>query len=524
MIDDGTYAYQEEGSDENPFESVNFSKMRVGLRTMDDVLINLNANRKVNRNYANKTYVLNCIYRHDFTTLREISKYFYESNGIYYRLCRYMAFLYRYDWYVTPYIDDIDKEKEDKLLKDFSKVLLYLDKSSVKHICDNIALSIMREGAYYGILVDFGDRFALQDLPASYCRQRYFSGSDYVVELNLQFFDAYFSNPQYRIQVLKTFPKDIQKAYVLYKEGKLPGDYPGDRSCWVPLDPGTSVKISLNGQDFPPLAGVIPAIIDLDEAQGLDRQKTMQQLLKIIVQKLPLDKNGDLIFDVDEAKDIHNNAVEMLKRAIGVDVLTTFADIEKIDTKDANSNTTKDDLEKVERTVFNASGVSKNLFNADGNLAVTNSILVDESSMRDLPLQFSNMLSRIIAKFNRRNHYEFRVSILETTQFNYKEMAKLYKEQAQLGYSKMLPQVALGHSQSSILATLMFENNVLHLAEVMIPPMSSNTMTSKNLDNNNQTNQNKNQNNQTSSNGAGRPEKSDNEKSDKTIANRESQS
>jgi len=27
------------------------------------------------------------------------------------------------------------------------------------------------------------------------------------------------------------------------------------------------------------------------------------------VQKLPIDKNGDLIFDVDEAKDIHNNAV-----------------------------------------------------------------------------------------------------------------------------------------------------------------------------------------------------------------------
>jgi len=57
----------------------------------------------------------------------------------------------------------------------------------------------------------------------------------------------------------------------------------------------------------------------------------MQQLLKIIIQKLPLDKNGDLIFDVDEAKDIHNNAVQMLKRAVGADVLTTFADVEVAD-------------------------------------------------------------------------------------------------------------------------------------------------------------------------------------------------
>jgi len=27
-----------------------------------------------------------------------------------------------------------------------------------------------------------------------------------------------------------------------------------------------------------------------------------QQLLKIIIQKMPIDKNGDLVFDVDEAQ------------------------------------------------------------------------------------------------------------------------------------------------------------------------------------------------------------------------------
>jgi len=80
--------------------------------------------------------------------------------------------------------------------------------------------------------------------------------------------------------------------------------------------------------------------------------------LKIVIQKLPLDKNGDLIFDVDEAKDIHNNAVAMLKRAVGVDVLTTFADIDVADMRDTNSVTKADDLQKVERTVFNNSGIS----------------------------------------------------------------------------------------------------------------------------------------------------------------------
>jgi hypothetical protein len=45
-----------------------------------------------------------------------------------------------------------------------------------------------------------------------------------------------------------------------------------------------------------------------------------------------------------------------------------------------------------------------------------------------------------------------------------------------MGYNKTLPQIALGQSQSSILATINFENDVLHLAESMIPPMMSSTM------------------------------------------------
>ncbi len=374
--------------------------------------------------------------------------------------------------------------------------------------------------------MDFKDRFALQKLPATYCRSRYFCGTDPIVELNLQFFDAYFSNPQYRIQVLKMFPKDIQKAYVLYKQGKLKGDYPGDKSCWYMLDPSFAVKISLNDNDFPPLVGVIPSIIDLDAAQDLDRKKTLQQLLKIIIQKLPLDKNGDLIFDVDEARDIHNNAVAMLKRAVGVDVLTTFADIDVADLRDSNSVTKADDLEKVERTVYNNSGVSQNLFNAEGNIAVTNSILNDEASIRDLILRLNSLFNRIVSKFSKKNHV-FKFDLLETTQYNYKELAKMYKEQAQMGYNKTLPQVALGQSQSSVLATINFENDVLHLAESMIPPMMSSTMNSNVLRNQQTGGSGSNISGKSDSNsgeGAGRPEKEDSEKSDKTIANREAAS
>jgi len=38
------------------------------------------------------------------TEMRNISNFFYKTSGIYSRLCRYMAYLYKYDWFITPYI------------------------------------------------------------------------------------------------------------------------------------------------------------------------------------------------------------------------------------------------------------------------------------------------------------------------------------------------------------------------------------------------------------------------------------
>ena len=91
-----------------------------------------------------------------------------------------------------------------------------------------------------------------------------------------------------------------------------------------------------------------------------------------------------------------------------------------------------------------------------------------------------------------------------------------------MGYSKMLPQIALGHSQSEILNTAYFENEILHLSDIMIPPLLSSTLNAQDiLGKSNQSGSSKTQ-NSTESGEAGRPEKPDDQKSEKTIANRES--
>lgn len=515
-------------------EGTEFKKIKVGVKQLEDAVLNVSSLDEVvkGHQYGKKGYILKCLAEQNLTELRNISNFYYNLNGIYNRTCDYFAYLYRYDWYTMPEIYDADSVKEEKVLKDFSKLLQYLDNSYIKKICGDIALKVIIEGAYYGYVVPSAHGLILQDLPIGYCRSRYNVGGMPVVEFNMKYFDT-FRDPAYRMKVLKLFPEDFAKGYMLYKQGKLKPDFAGDNTgSWYLLDPESSVKFSCGPNDIPMFVKAIPSLIDLDAAQNLDRRRQMQQLVKILIQKLPLDKNGDLIFDVDEARDIHNNAVQMLSRTIGVDVLTTFADIESVNLSDKTTTTTSDELEKVERAVFNALGTSQNLFNTDGNMSLEKSILNDESSIRNLLFQFNIFFDRISRQRTNSKKYNFKFYMLETTQYNYKDLSKLYKEQTQLGYSKMLPQIALGHSQSFILNSVAFENEVLHLSEIMIPPLMSSTLNGEDIlggknKSGNQTTQ-KSTGSKTAAAGepksAGRPEKPDDQKSTKTIQNKESMS
>jgi hypothetical protein len=109
--------------------------------------------------------------------------------------------------------------------------------------------------------------------------------------------------------------------------------------------------------------------------------------------------------------------------------------------------------------------------------------------MWNLIQQFEKFLNVLLMPYNKSpKKVSYRAQILPTTIYNYKDLAKQYKEHTQLGYSKMLPQVALGQSQSAVLATAYFENDILDLVNVFIPPLMSSTMNAEvlNRDKNNE--------------------------------------
>lgn len=80
------------------YAPIDFSKIKVGLQTLDDAVINdVSIFKRIDPRLADKDSILRAISKNDLSTMRDISNFFYRVSGIYSRLCKYLAYMYRYD-------------------------------------------------------------------------------------------------------------------------------------------------------------------------------------------------------------------------------------------------------------------------------------------------------------------------------------------------------------------------------------------------------------------------------------------
>lgn len=474
----------------------------------------------------------------DIKAIRELSKWFAKTNGIYDRAVRYLSDIYRFDYLLYPNLD-LDSELSEKdnknVLKNFNKLLEHFDNSSIQLMARRWASTVCTEGAYYGYICDdVNDKLVIQDLPIDYCRSRFLYRGKPLIEFNVRYFDDITGDDLFRKRLLDLFPPEFKKAYNKYKNGLLPAETQGDQPGWILLDKQRAFKFNFGSSDadIPPFAYAIPALIELGEVQDLEKEKLLQQLQKILVQTFALDKNGQIPFTMGELQQLNQNAIDMVGDAVGVSVLSTVADVHLEDLSPQKATESEASVDAAENSAYNNLGISTNLFNTDGNLALEKSTITDESFVKPLLLQFEQFFNDYITwKFNKAKN-KFRMKMLTTTIFNYQELSSRYEALTKIGFSRFLPMVALGHTQKEVTSMARLEQEILDLNAIMLPPFSSNTMSSdtfnevRNIQKDEEaTGQNKNANpvvEADNSNEGGRPEKPDDQKSEKTIANQES--
>ena len=444
----------------------------------------LKEEKDLRRDFAKMTgeQIIKIIQGNNLADQRRLSEYFARTNGIYARAIRYLADIYRFDYIVYPNLDldiELNESTQKKTLKRFNEILEHFDASPIQSLSRKWAIQICLVGVYYGYIAeDINDRLVIQDLPVDFCRSRFMHRGKKVVEFNVKYFEKITKDEKYREQILNLFPEEIRVGYYKYLQGKLKAEVQGDEAGWIILDLNRAFKFNFYDNDIPPFLFVIPSLLNLAEVQDLEKEKLLQELQKILVQTFELDKNGQIPFTMTELQRLNQNAIDMVGDAVGVSVLSTIADVHLEDLAPENGKDSTDNIQAAEASAYNDMGVSTNLFNTDGNLALEKSILTDAAFVKQLLLQYEVFFNEyIIWKFNK-NKSKFRFKMLDTTIFNYIDISNTYKDLTKIGYSRFLPAAALGHSQKEVTSMAKLEQQIMELDNFMLPPFSSNTMSS----------------------------------------------
>jgi hypothetical protein len=181
-------------------------------------------------------------------------------------------------------------------------------------------------------------------LPSAYCQTRFkdLAGND-LIEFDVSYFRT-ITDKADQEAALAAYPKLVSQAYKKWEKGKL-------ASKWIiiPSDIGICFPM-LDGRPF--FLSVIPATIQYDEAVATEREREKEEIRKILIQKIPHLNDGRLLFEPDEAEEMHRGAVGMVRNNTNTTVLTTYADVDSITSRGSTENGATNALEAMKQNIY----------------------------------------------------------------------------------------------------------------------------------------------------------------------------
>lgn len=465
-------------SDKSYNRYVNVSKQKVGVYT--------------------KKQISDIVHSGSSELKARLSYDYFLTNGWYSRILIDYATLPKYYGIVLPKVSQTKKITDKEISKKYYDSLTFVDNMNIPELFSHITLNLLIYGTYFGI-INYMDKenFSYIDLPFNHCRSRFKNYDNVpIIEFNLGYFDTMGSKA--REAAFNVYPEVIVEAYKDYKNPKK------DQDRWyiVPTEIGMCFYLY---EQNPLFLSTIEQIIYHKESLDIDRQKALSEIKKILVQKIPHDNSGKLLFEPPEAEEFHRGAVEMMKNNPDISVLTTYADVTIEGSESTNAATSKSNIEKTYKNIYDNTGVSPQLFSATGNLALDSSIKNDLALLSPLFSAYSTFITYLLNINFGNNVIAFKYQLLPISHYNDEKYIDMTFKLASTGYSILLPFIASGVPQKYITDLKDLENDLLKLGDKLIPLASA--FNSSGVQ---------------QSGKVGAPEKSEEAKSPRTLANEES--
>lgn len=421
-----------------------------------------NPNATATRFSVTRDSIITAINTKNVLNLRKISSYFWTASGEYRRLVSYMANILTFDHVLIPRVPE-EVLGQPAFKTALEEAELYLQNSAVKQTSYEIALALVRDGAYYGYEREVQGKYIFQPLDPNFCRSHYKINNNYAIEFDLSFFDNDRDGT-----LLAAFPKEFTKMRNAYLSDR-------QNMRWQMLDPKYSRAHIL--QDGTPLfIAVFVELLELEDYKAIEKKKSRLATYKPIIQKLPTDADGIVTVLIEEGQELHDNFLKMINNE-DVDVITTPCEVDSIDLWDSKE-TIADEIEKAKNVIYSTAGTPLVLFNAgskSSSVGLKASMQVDEALLFPILAQFEDWFTARLEQIS--TTFRFALHFPQYTIFNRDEKFKLFKDGATAGFpTKILAMAALGISPSDGNYLLNFENVYLKLTERMVPTQSSNTM------------------------------------------------
>ena len=339
---------------------------------------------------------------------QRLSRTFFYKGGYYKRILLHYATLLKYVGVVIPRPSFGKSLSTRRIAKRYHKAVEFVEGISVETFFTNCALRTLIDGCYYGVIKTMDrDRLTVLDLPARYCTTRFkdTQGND-IIEFNLDYFNTFFTERE-RKSILKVYPKFITDAYEQYKRGKRSLKW-----VFIPADVGVCFPFFDNRPLF---LSTIPSTILLEETIEIERERDLEEIRKILVQKIPHLASGDLL--LNQKKQRCTRFCRMMGKNKNISVLTTYADVDAVVSKTV-SDASRNSIEKMLQNVYQETGVSSQLFASTGSATLDTSLKNDLALMMYLAGKFANFVTNTLNTWFIDNDISFKYQIVPVSYYN----------------------------------------------------------------------------------------------------------
>lgn len=396
--------------------------------------------------------------------LRDAVIYLYGASSHFRRLIQYFVALTDLVYVVSPFKIDTATAKPATLSRNYRKVLNLLASMDIKNSFEKVLTVCLREDTFYGTIRETADSTIIQQLPSDYCSISVIEDNVLNVSFNFSYFDSY-------SQYLPLYPEEFQAKYRLYQN-----DRTGMK--WQELDSPYSFAIKANkdilNYAIPPFAGVLQDIYDLQDYRTLKLTKTELENYAVLVMTLGINDDGEWQMPLATAKSFWQNLDGILPEEIG-SVLTPMP-INKISFEKTHAGDTNT-IADAEQNLFTSAGVSSLLFNSDKSSA--NALLLSIKADQAMTFSIVKSIECMLNRFVHRHPYGkyFRVTFLDCSPFNRKELGDAYLKACQYGLPFLSMYAASqGMTQDEFDCMNFLEDDVLGLKSRLKPLQSSATM------------------------------------------------